>query len=556
MRRLAGFSALVAYLAGINAAVWNLDFAPPSVWIPLGVGLTASIIWALLAFQDAADGGRLRGRAAGGLQAVVSSLLFLGICIVVYAFVQLWDVSWDLTQEGRRELAPQTKQVLDNMAKDVTVTCFFLDVDDELLLIGRDKTMRFLEQCQKRTDLLHVEQVDPQVAVARMESLGINFASPQGTIVLKAGTRKRVITLSGGSPRLEERDFTNALVNVLRNSEPKVLFLTGHGERDTADVQSPNGAGGLAEVLRRESYQVDTLRMSIREAEVPADCDVLVINNLAGDIHPDEIVAIEQYLGRGGRVFMALDPWVRVNTGTAGQEHLRPWLESRYGLRVGSDVVVAMPPNDSNPVEIALNPEQTPFLEIDEMPPTYRGCYHADHPITRGFDQDMLWQVCRSVAPVEEAPEGVQLTTLVRSTPDYYSERDTERLYKEGAANKDPGEQDGPIALAVAAAIVSDEKDPETGRAYEGRIVAVGDSDFASNAQLTFPGHLNFVMNAFAWLVEEEDLIAIRPSGKEDPPVILSESDKRTVAWVSILFTLQVVIVVGAAVMWTRRRYQ
>jgi ABC-type uncharacterized transport system involved in gliding motility auxiliary subunit len=543
-------------LAGLNLAVWNLDLLTPLVWVPIGIGLTAAVVWLLLAIQDVTEGKRWRGRAAGGLNALVSSILFLGICIVVYAFVQLWDVSWDLTREGRRDLAPQTAQVLETMSKDVTVTCFFLDVDDELLLIGRDKTLRFLEQCQKVTDLLHVEVVDPQVAVTRMEALGINFASPQGTIVLKAGNRKRVITLSGGSPRLEERDFTNALVNVLRKSEPKVLFLTGHGERDITDMQGQQGAGALAEVLKRESYVTDTLRMTVREAEVPADCDVLVVNNIGGDIHPDELAAMERFITRGGRLLLMLDPWIRVQTGSAGSEHLRPWLESRYGISVGSDIVVTDSPGSRSPLEIFLNPEQTPFTEIDEMPPSYNGCYHRDHPITNGFDQEMVWQACRSVAPAGELPDRTQVTTLVRTTPDYYGEVDTVKLYEQGSARQEPGDLEGPIPLAVAAAVTSSETDAETGQPHEGRLVVIGDSDFAANAALLNPGHLNFVMNTFAWLVESEELIAIRPTGESDPPVILTDADKRTIAWVSILFTLQVVVVAGGTVIWLRRKHQ
>lgn len=549
--------ALVGILAGLNAAVWNLDLVRVSVWLPLMVGLIAALVWIILVFQDVSDGRLWRGRASGGLNALISSLIFLGLCIVTYAFVQLWDASWDLTREGRRDLAPQTVQVLENMARDVEVTCFFLDVDDELLLIGRDKTLRFLDQCQKLSDLLHVEVVDPQIAVHRMESLEINFASPQGTIVLKAGTRKRVITLSGGSPRLEERDFTNALVNVLRNSEPKVMFLTGHGERDIADTKSPDGAGALAEVLQRESYAVETLRLNVQEAEIPADCDVLVVNNIGGDLHPDEINAMERYIQRGGRMLMMLDPWIRVQTGGASQEHLRPWLESRFGMSVGSDVVFTEKKTEgSNPLQIILNPEQGPFTEIDEMPPAWRGCYAMDHPITRAFDQDMLWQVCRSVTRAKEVPEGVVLTPLVRTPPEYYSETDTGQLYDKGIARKDPGENAGPIPLVMAASITTTETDAETGRPFEGRIVIAGDSDFASNAQLTYPGHLNFVMNTFAWLVESEELIAIRPSGTNDPPVILGDSDKRTIAWVSILLTVQVVILVGGLVLWRRRKHQ
>jgi len=57
-------------------------------------------------------------------------------------------------------------------------------------------------------------------------------------------------------------------------------------------------------------------------------------------------------------------------------------------------------------------------------------------------------------------------------------------------------------------------------------------------------------------LSENEELIAIRPSGKEDPPLFLSPVQQRGVAWVSILLTVQGVILAGLAVYRVRRKNQ
>src|SRR5690606_19690147 len=119
---------------------------------------------------------------------------------------------------------------LQTLTEEVKVTCFFLDVDDELIRIAREKTLRFLEQCEQYTDLLDVVVLDPQVATAQLQAMNLSHASTQGTVVVGVGSRQRVITLTGGSPRLEEREFTSALINVLRGSKPKVYFLTGHDE--------------------------------------------------------------------------------------------------------------------------------------------------------------------------------------------------------------------------------------------------------------------------------------------------------------------------------------
>jgi len=555
LRTLLGIGALASLALAANFAVASGQFFAITVLLPILLFLLLGAGWLFKLVQNVAGYSVFQGRAMGGLNAVAGSLLFLGICIVLYAFVRSWDVSWDLTEEGRRELSEQTKQVLTNMNREVTVTGFFLSTDDELLRIGKEKTLRFLEQCQRYTDMLTVEVEDPQLAVDRMMAMEVNFASPQGTIVIHSGVRKRVITLSGGSPRLEEREFTNALINVLRASEPKVYFLTGHGQRDLSDTESPTGAGGLHEVLRRESYQVDVLSIAMSNPEIPEDCDLLVINNLAGDLYPREVEAIDAYMARGGRLFVMMDPWIHSDAAMTN-EVFRPWLLSRYCIQVGSDIVLSL--QAERRYEAQLTVDRRPFEETDTEDEfeQWRGNYRIGHPITMGFDQTMVLQAARTVTPCEEPRAGVHSLALLRTTPDFWAETDVASLRERGAAQQDPDERAGALPLAVVATAQTDVPLDDEGRMREARLVVVGDSEFASNAQVTFPGHINFVMNAFAWLSESEELIAIRPTGQVAPPLFLSSAERRTVTWLSTLFTTQIVVVAGLLVFYWRRRLQ
>ncbi len=551
MRRVAAITAWVALAAALNLLAWMQD--PFSIWvlIPLLLFIAAGVAWFVTALRASAGRAMLQGRAVGGINAVLSSALFLGICMVLYALASAWDVSWDLTREGRRQLAPQTVQVLQGMTREVNVTCFFINVHDELVLIARDKTMRFLEQCRKYTDLLKVELLDPHIDRPRLDALNVTHTSPQGTVVVSAGARQRVITLSGGSPRLEERDFTNALINVLRDAEPKVCFLTGHNERDILD-ESAGGASMLGNLLAGESYRPERIAIKITDPEVPHDCNVLVINNPSGDLHPQELFAIEEYLRHGGRMFLLLDPWRSVRQ-TPGGEVLRPWLEERYGIRIGSDIVVT--DRYEKMWEEELTTDNVPFQHLDEGFMEYRGAFNAEHPVTRGFAQSMVLQAARTVRPAEKVPDGVIVTPLLRSKPYYWAERDVARFAQTGQAQRNEGDEPGPLPLAVAAVARCDAV-PGGGRPREARIIVVGDSDITSNNGLAVPGNFNFVLNAFAWLTEHEELIAIRPTGKETPPLFLSPMQKRAVTWISVLLTAQLVAAAGLTMRWLRRKHQ
>lgn len=549
MKRIAGVAALVALAVALNLLVWTQVFFSVSVLVPLALSAVMGIAWLVMTLLMLAEHSALEDRTLGGLNAVFSTTVFLGVCIVLYLLASAWDVSWDLTEEGRRELSSQTVQVLQAMNEEVQVICFFLQVDEELVAIARDKTLRFLEQAQRHTPLLNVEVLDPTVDRARLEAMNITHASVQGTIVIRAGDRQRVITLAGGSPRLEERDFTNALINVLRKTEPKVYFLTGHHERDILDEDEQQGGSILGNLLRGESYRVERFAIQISDPIPPADADIVVINNPQMDLHPVEIEALDAFISGGGRLLLLINPWRRAGA----NEQLRPYIRERFGIAIGDDIVIT--DQRANIWQSELTVDNAPFEDVEEGFMDFRGAFNRNHPITRTFDQTMLLQAVRSVTAANDKPEGVHVQELLRSTPDFWAETDTERLLETGQARRDPGERIGPIPLA-ASAILPVDPDASPKGYSDARVIVVGDADFAANANIIVPGHINFLLNTFAWMSESEDLIAIRPTGREALPLLLSDTQRRNIAWAAIMLTVQATILVGLGVYMLRRRRQ
>ncbi|MBI2425416.1 MAG: Gldg family protein [Candidatus Hydrogenedentes bacterium] len=549
-RHWTGFAALGCFTGAMNLLVWKQDLFALPVLALLAPALLGGILWMALVVYDRTVRHGADGRASGSLGAVLSSALFLAICMVVYGIVKSWGLSWDLTEEGRRDLAEQTVQVLQSMTQEVTVYGVFLQIDDELVAIAKEKTERFLEQCQDYTDLLKVEWIDPQTGVERLNAMGVTHASTQGTIVVKAGSNQRIITLGGGSPRMEERDFTNCLINVLRNVKPKVCFLTGHKERDITDDDEQNGGSMLGNMLVGESYAVERFGIKISAPEVPADCSVLVINNPESDLHSQEIKAIDEYLERGGRLLLLLDPWRKVDPGFGQGEQMRPWLRERFGIEIGSDILISDAREPVWQVEMRIDDPAFDAVEDAEL---FRGPFSSSHPIARSFDQTLMFQAVRSVERAEKTPDNVVTDVLLRTPPDFWQEQDVVRLAETGKATKDVAEETGPHMIAMAA--VRRTATVDNGRPVDARIVVVGDSDFAKNGQIaTIRGHFNLLLNTFAWLSEREDLIGIRANSKEDAPIILSAGEEKAVAWVSALFTVQVVVLAGlAAYLWRRK---
>ncbi len=552
-RPIAGIAAVIALAISLNFLVVRETLFTASVLGPLTIAVVCAIVWAALLLIGVARQSGGKTRSLYGLNSVIASLMFLAICITVYAFARHWDTYLDLTWEGRRDFSPITVQVLRNLDEEVKVTCFFLGTGDQLVDMARDNVRRFMDRVEEHTDMIETEFLDPQVDRARLTGLGLDNVSPQGTIVMHRGGRQRALNLSGPNPRLSERNFTNALINIVREDEPTVYFVTGHGGRGIDDRDPQTGYSSLRVLLESEGYQVDTLNLGLTEPEVPADADVLVLMALGSDVTPRVREQLDAYVEEGGRLLVMLDPWRRQQMGLLEREQLRPWIEERFGVRMADGLIFAERQN----TQILLTNEAAGFQAEHDEEGDFLGNYNYEHPITRGFTAQMQWPMARAVKPTPRRPDRVTRTPLLRTTPEYWSEQNVELLLQTGQAQRDEDDPQGPLPLAMAATRATDIPVGDTGQTRDARLVAVGASEFASNAFLpVLPGHQNFIMNSIAWLTESEELIAIRPAEGRGQAIILTEAQERFIAWLATLGVLQVCVVAGLITYAVRRKYR
>ncbi len=549
-RRWIGIGAIILLDVALNFLLLKQDPFVASVVVPFLAGTGLGLVWAVWTLVRYIKASEMEASAAG-LSTVLGSVFFFGICAVLYAFARHADIGWDLTQEGRRDLSPLTVQVLKTLDRKVEVYGLFVSAADSLVAVAEDKTRAFLERCRRYApDYFHYEIVDPERDPLILKRLNIPRASPSGTVVVRTEDGKpRVIPLTGVNPRLEERDFTNALIAVLRDASPKVYFLTGHGEKDITDQDPEQGGHILQGLLLGESYQVEQTQFSPDRPVVPADCDLLVVYGQNRDFRPYDVTAIQEYLDRGGRLLIFLDIWaVQRVPNVRTVEVLRPWLEEQFGIVIGEDIVLSR----STGVELTLKPT----FSVEDGESAYRGSYHDSHPITRGYTEILKLRGARTVSLQEKMPAGVLGEELLRSTPDCWAETDLTSVIQRGwqSARMDANEKQGSLPIAVAVVKKTERMADDSGTPRESRIVVVGSRDIATNRGILSSG--NLVMNMFAWLTESEELIGIRATRKEDDPIVLSSAQEQAVAWISSLALVHVVALAGLIVYVIRRKYQ
>jgi ABC-type uncharacterized transport system involved in gliding motility auxiliary subunit len=205
---------------------------------------------------------------------------------------------------------------------------------------------------------------------------------------------------------------------------------------------------------------------------------------------------------------------------------------------------------------------------IDPMSKLYGGDFqepivsqYTPHDITRDFALATIFPLVRSVHAMRK--EGIVTTQLLQTGQNSWGETD----FDSPQVKFDQGiDQQGPIPVAVIATkeIATDEiasgesDDPESIESKpkvvkKGKLMVVGDSDFAANGKFNFSGNSDFFLNSVSWLAEESDLISIRAKQRSNQPFHMSST------WGSTLFIFGMILLPGSVIFaglrtWWRRR--
>ena len=315
----------------------------------------------------------------------------------------------------------------------------------------------------------------------------------------------------------DEQQLTNTLIKVLSGAQRTVYFLQGHGEHDTA-ASARDGYSTIYQALGTENYKTDTLALA-QKPEVPANATVLVIAGPRTDLLQGEVDAIKQYLDRGGKLLVMLDP-----PDKNGQQPLTNLIAllKEWGIEAGNDIIV-----DTSGVG--------QLLGANEVTPV--AVRYPTHPIVDRFRVITAYPLARSIKPVQGGTNGRTAQTFVESSPQSWGETNIDRplraeadRVRQGQGRPGPGvARRGRIgrrteaAAAAAGPKPADAKTPAADAPKpETRVAAIGDSDFASNGWLGVQGNRDLFLNTVSWLSQQENLISIRPRDPEDRRLTMS----------------------------------
>lgn len=411
----------------------------------------------------------------------------------------------DLTPERQWVLSEHARQILAGVEQPVTITAF-LRADDPRNPDIQDLLAR-VQAAQPRI-ATRVVDVNRNPALAR--AFGVDAF---GAVAVESGGRRRDFA----NP--DEQALVAAIIQVTRPGRRRVYVSSGAGERRLGDRDRQIGYSAANVALINELYDVAELALAA-DTPVPDDAAALILAGPRRDLSPAALAQLDAYLRRGGRVLALLDPGDAPNLVA---------LLQRYGIVVSDEIV--------------LDPAQRLFAG-DSLTIQVPG-RAASHPVGAALGAAPLVSGAR---PVRGAG-GTQAADLLTTSAESWRTPDRSVLERGDGAFLAGRDTAGPVAIAASALVPRADGEP-------GRVLVIGDADFASNLLLDYLGNRDLLLNAVNWLTGEERMLGSRPP-RQIPGVnqlFVSASQGERVFWLGAVAQPLVVLAIGIAVVGWRRR--
>jgi ABC-type uncharacterized transport system involved in gliding motility auxiliary subunit len=276
---------------------------------------------------------------------------------------------------------------------------------------------------------------------------------------------------------------------------------------------------------------------------IPEDASALLIVGPRSPFNEAEVALIDAYIQRGGKLAIFTDPPLvdegeaLTNTFLQEGDPLSNYLWDEFGVRPLDELVIeteSTVTNEFNPIVSRIEPHEI----LNDMQ-----------------DAQIFMQFVRPILVTDEPDERQSLYArqpLLYSSEGSYGERDLEQMMESSQVGFNQGDSRGPLVMGVTVRRM-DENESDV----KPRIVIIGDSDVVKNELVTadFPGNVYLWTDIIVWLTNFDK--AVNFEAVSDPtllPLQASESERNTIAYVTLLVIPGLVLICGMLVWWYRRR--
>jgi ABC-type uncharacterized transport system involved in gliding motility auxiliary subunit len=502
-----------------------------------------------------------------GTNAFVATISVLVILGLINFLGMRYHVRLDLTDTQLFTLSPQSKELISNLPQTIKVWLF----SREQNLQDRE----LLDNYQRQGKQFKFEYVDPQLRPGIAKKFGVK---DYGEVYLEFGDKRQLVQVISENERLSEIKLTNKLQKITSLTTAKIYFLQGHGEHPL--TASKGAISQAIKGLTDKNFTTSVLNLA-ENPQVPNDANVIVVAGAKRELLSGEVIALQDYLNRGGNLLLMIDP----NTDPKIDPILKDW-----GVRLDNRLAI-----DTSGESLQLGPAAILVTE------------YGQHPITKDFGNNIsLYPLTR---PIEIDPvPGIESMTLLKTKPYPNSWAETDQKsqkleFNEGQDLKGPltlgvaltrklstptsaiptptssaiptpttsaiptpttsaiptpttsaipTPTSSPIPTPTTSAIPTPINSPTTEK--ESRLVVFGNSNFAVDGLFEQQLNGDVFLNSVSWLSQQnEQLLSIRPKEPKNRRIVISTLQANLLT-IAAVFILPLISLLTGFIIWWKRR--
>lgn len=501
---LGPFLILMGLAAGTVAGSWGI--------VPLGLIISGAVLSVLgLLWQAYKSKWWKRRSTQAGTNAIAATLAVLVILGLINFLATRYQTRIDFTETRLHTLAPQSRQIVQNLSQPVKVWVFDRNQNSQ------DREL--LENYRRQGSQFSFEYVDPQARPGLAQKFGVRTF---GDVYIEAGNRRQFVQ-SVGQGRLSEVQLTTKIQQVTSDRAGKVYFLQGHGEVAIGEQSKLSSA---LNTLKDRNFAAEPLNL-VQQTTIPQDATVVVVASPKQGLFPQEVKALSAYLDRGGSVMLLLDP----NTNPNLDSLLQNW-----GITLDERVII-----DPAGQAIGFGPA---FAVVDN---------YGQHPITQDFGNNL--SIFGGARAIDSKPvPGVEATPILQTSAESWAESN---LQSQPLQFNPQSDRKGPLTVGYALSRVVSAK-PEANappKTTQARMVVIGNAQFAIDGLFEQQLNGDIFLNSISWLSNQDDsqTLSVRPKEQNQRRLNLTPLQINLLGWISLVI-LPLIGFASAVLLWWLRR--
>lgn len=506
-------------------------------------------------------------------------IVMLAAIIIIFNFVsRALFVRFDLTENNMYSLSNSSKKVIEKLDDRMVAKVFFSKDIPGQLANSRRYLQDLLEEYEAYSKgRFHFEFIAPddnEDAQAEARSYGI----PPVQMQVIENDKLEIKNIYMGLTLLY--NDKKETIPAIQTDEGLEYTLTAAIKKlaatdmKTVGIVSTDNKNIVTDKLQEQLRQIYKVRTVSLDTEIPVNIHTLLLNGFQDSVSLDQLYNLDQYLMRGGRLFVGQAHQVdHLQEGYASEikSNIFDFFE-HYGLKIGSDLLV-----DQNCGQISIQQRRGFFafssaVNYPAFPLIHN--FNSENLIVKNLEQVRAFFV-NEVAPTDST---VQFTPLMstsdktgaispgmvpRMTP--YGQYSMAEGYNisphiPSSQMNNPAMVSFPLESKTIAGLVEgqarsyfadnpdyNQKEGFLATGDDIRILLIADNEFFNdNRAGGIPENTEFILNGIDYLSGDQELIEIRSRTVTARPLDqLSDGARRFWKWLNIILPALLVIVFG-----------